>query len=184
MWRSLGMAASFECGLRYLYHDQRVISKRRITLTSEIPASSRARFLPTRVTASSGVNRPKRSNSGSMRPIEQPRSETQSSAFGSGSAGDDPGEQRQILVAADRARRRAGPAPPPVATRPVSSCSSRQAAARGFRPARRRPSGCPSAASGSHGRAAAARPSVTMTPQLIGLRRPFGRDTAHPLTPP
>ena len=58
-------------------------------------------FLPTRRSASSRGNRPKRSNSGNLRPF-QTKQEAQTSAAGSGMMRRRPEKQRQVLAAADR----------------------------------------------------------------------------------
>src|SRR5580698_10006079 len=99
-----------------------------VSAESESSARSRARFLPTSGNASSRVNRPNLSNSGRRAPPRNSKKAEHLSVFGSGSSGTTQANSAKSLS------RRYSLTPSGVsasggATRPVSSASSRAAAA-------------------------------------------------------
>ena len=144
----------------------RVISKRRISGASEIPAEQARQVLADPASASSRVNRPKRSNSGSIAPVRQRKIRGADERLRVGQRRGRPGEQGQIL-AAQVGKTPSGRSSPPGAARPVSSSSSRHAAAAKVSPGSATPFGMSQRGERVAWPSSRRSPSVTMTPQLV-----------------
>ena len=125
--------------------------------------------MPTRPSASAWVNSPKRSNSGSIRPFHE-NCEAQTRACGSGSCGRAQTNSARSLPLR-YANTPSGRSSASGASSPVSSCSSRRAAAAKLSPGSASPFGISQRGDRVAWPSSRRRPSVMITPQLVVFAR-------------